>query len=362
MLKTLHCPNIVGGNVIHLSNAERELGLDSTIINVSKDYLGYSDNQGAFSREILRWRTYLKDFSTFDNIHYNYGQTLLPSRVNISGGTLQKLLRTIYNGLYAKPFEMKDILRAKRNSQYISVTFQGSDARRRYDNQGKICPLAEFVRKDYFTDKYDAIKVERIKLFKEYANKIFYVNPDLANFLPDTAEFMPYCNVDSNAIELLCNHNRADDNKFKIIHAPTHSDVKGTTFIRKAIADLQQKYDFIEYKEVVNLDHSELQKIIASCDLLIDQLIIGWYGGISVEAMSLGIPVIAYIDNAQLGVIPDEMRDDLPIISSSIDSLFDVLETITTGSRKELPSDETLKKFVLKWHNPVTIAKKINNL
>ena len=48
-----------------------------------------------------------------------------------------------------------------------------------------------------------------------------------------------------------------------------------------------------------------------------DQLFAGWYGGVAVEAMALGKPVLAYIRDEDLKFVPSKMASDLPIVRAT---------------------------------------------
>ena len=63
------------------------------------------------------------------------------------------------------------------------------------------------------------------------------------------------------------------------------------------------------------MTHGEALGRLAAADLVVDQLVLGWYGAVAVEAMALGRPVLAYIreDEAEdnpFGVeAPDRTHD-----------------------------------------------------
>ena len=95
-------------------------------------------------------------------------------------------------------------------------------------------------------------------------------------------------------------------------------------------------------------------------DVVVDQLFAGWYGGLAVEAMALGKPVIAYLREEDLHFIPTAMREDLPIIRSEPDVIYQTLEGVLTMPRLELLDlAKRSRAYVEKWHDPVEIAKRI---
>src|SRR5262249_48350106 len=95
----------------------------------------------------------------------------------------------------------------------------------------------------------------------------------------------------------------------------------------------------------------------ARADILVDQLLLGWYGGAAVECMALGKPVICYIREDDLKFIPEEMRQELPIIHASSATIYAVLKEWLTVRRHELPAlGRRCRAYVERWHDPLKIA------
>ena len=79
-----------------------------------------------------------------------------------------------------------------------------------------------------------------------------------------------------------------------MLHAPSNEDYKGSKYIYTAIESLKKKYKF-EFIKLQNLSKDELIEEILKCDLVIDQMLVGFYGILTVEAMLLQKPVVCYI-------------------------------------------------------------------
>ena len=47
--------------------------------------------------------------------------------------------------------------------------------------------------RNYYTEFADRLKAKRIRKWDKYAHHIYYLNPDLAQYLPERAKFLPYC-------------------------------------------------------------------------------------------------------------------------------------------------------------------------
>ena len=73
--------------------------------------------------------------------------------------------------------------------------------------------------------------------------------------------------------------------------------------------------------------------------------------------MALGKPVVSYIRDEDLGFVPAEMRDQLPVINATPESLYSVLRTWLTERRDQLPEvGRASRAFVERWHDPLKVA------
>ena len=173
---------------------------------------------------------------------------------------------------------------------------------------------------------------------------------------------MPTASVDPRHWQPTSSTSR-DDEPFTIVHAPSDRVVKGTKYVLKAVQQLQAEGMPLELILIENMAHSEARRAYERADLLIDQLLAGWYGVLAVELMALGKPVICYIREADLSFIPDQMRADLPIINATPTSLYDVLKEWLTVRRHELPErGRRGREYVERWHDPLKIAAELKSV
>jgi hypothetical protein len=355
---------MIGGNPQNLARAERRVGLDSWSIvleSVSFAYLAdeiYCEKQYYFCREIKRWKLLWRALYNFDVIHFNFGQSIMPTQIfKFSQENLTwKLLRNLYN-LYAIPFELIDLPLLKYTGKKIFVTYQGNDAR-----QGDYCKahfdltFANEVEESYYSSKSDQRKRKRIDKFAKYADRIFALNPDLLYVLPDNAQFLPYAHVDLEdwATPEITTRNSLCP---LVVHAPSHRRIKGTQYILEAVSRLKTEGINFDFVLVEGKTNAEARGIYEKADLLVDQLFAGWYGGVAVELMALGKPVVCYIREHDLQFIPSQMRQELPIINATPKTIYAVLREWLTIRKDELPTlGQQSRNYVEKWHNPVKIA------
>ena len=125
-------------------------------------------------------------------------------------------------------------------------------------------------------------------------------------------------------------------------------------YILEAVNRLQKKYSNIEFVLVENMAHKAAMKLYESADLIIDQVLIGWYGGFAVEVMKMGKPVGVFIREEDLQFIPNSMANDLrdSIININTSNIFEVLEQYVLQPKDLEEKSRKAYASVDKWHDP----------
>ncbi|GIQ68520.1 glycosyltransferase family 4 protein [Xylanibacillus composti] len=105
-----------------------------------------------------------------------------------------------------------------------------------------------------------------------------------------------------------------------VVHAPTDRQFKGSDIIIRTVRELQRKHQFA-FVLIERMSHREATRYLHQADIVIDQILCGAYGNVSVEAMAAGKPVIAYIHPELADTYPPGM----PVVSANPDTLRAVL-------------------------------------
>lgn len=367
-IRVLHCPTMTGGHPGQLARAERRLGLASIAVSLYVEPAAYETDEvvwrpgdGLARREFRRWRLIHRALRDFDVIHFNFGSSLMPRRVPLMPGEELRVsppLQVVAR-IYARLVELRDLPLLHRAGKGIVVTYQGTDAR-----QGDVTrdryELSLASVPGYFGDREDEGKRRSIAIFDRYADHIFALNPDLLAMLPDRAEFLPYAHVDPDA---WIPSYREPGEVVRVVHAPTRRGVKGTQYVIDAVERLQAENVPLTLELIEGLTHAEAQRLYEGADIVVDQLLAGWYGGFAVEAMALGKPVISYLRDDDLARVPAEMRVDLPVISATPDTIADVLRRLATSERLLLHElGRRGRAYVERWHDPRTVAARVKGV
>lgn len=349
-----------------LARAEREIGLASWAITAQQNYLNYATDEVLIGPTESRLKLELKRLPLlwrirrdFDLVHFNSGQTLMPQRVMRHVEQYPGLLLQLYQS-YVRLVELRDLPVLKAMGKGIVVTFQGDDARQGdYGAAHFDISAVHEVEHGYYTPESDAHKRWRIAQIARYADRIYALNPDLLHVLPPQAHFLPYANVDPR----MWQPEQTARNEIPVVlHAPSHRGVKGTRFVLEAIQRLEAEGVPFKFVLVEGLSNAEAKQLYHQADLLVDQLLIGWYGGLAVELMALGKPVICYIRETDVKFVPAEMRADLPIINATPQTIYDVLKLWLVERKDALPElGRRSRAFVERWHDPRRIAGQLKS-
>ncbi len=143
----------------------------------------------------------------------------------------------------------------------------------------------------------------------------------------------------------------------RVLHAPTNRLIKGTRHVEAAFERLRPRFPGVEFVTVEKLAWSELRDAMADSDVVVDQLFMGWYGMVAVEAMAMGKPVLCTIR-------PDfESRlVDCPIVRCTADDLAERLAAVLSDGTDRQALGEASRAYVEREHAAPVIASRLVTL
>jgi glycosyltransferase involved in cell wall biosynthesis len=355
-VRILHAPFNTGGHPVELAMAERDLGFTSESVQLGRHAFGYRADKtfgkSLFAIELYRYYLLIYAIKKFDIIHFNSGISFFPKKFYPPRTDRYTLRQRIYN-VYAHMLQMQDVKILRWFGKGIVVTFQGDDIRSL--NPFSDSQLAQST--PTYSDRKNRNNLKISAKWAVLAHQIYYLNPDLKEYIGGKSDFMAYASVDPKKI-LLPQTNNLANKPFTFLHAPSDRATKGTKYIIDVFKELSQQNVNVELIIMEQVSHQEILSALKECDAVIDQLLVGWYGGFAVEAMANKKPVIAWIDPGQLANTPTGFSSELPIISASRDELGSkVLELINLSPSKRQELGEKSRKFSEDWHSPTSIAK-----
>lgn len=318
-MRVVHAPTEIAGQMGILCRGLKSLNIEVNGYNWFHSYLGYRDhvvNTDAY--ELIRLIDPLVKYS--DIFHFHNGNTMLIDHVDLPyiAGVGKKVLMHHWGN---------DVRSSKRSLSLNSYHM----------------PLS------YLTDKQIH---DRLVFLSRYIKTAIVQDYELYPYVQDYYE-------DVRVIPLAC-----DMTRFKpaypsesvtapvIIHAPTNRDFKGTEVVEKTIRQLQGKRAF-HYVTVERMSHQQALQTYLSADIVIDQILCGTYGMLSVEAMAMGKVAVAYVRDDVRNRLPEE----LPIVNAHQDNLYDVLDHLLVNPEQLRPIGQAGRRFVERHHAVEYVAQ-----
>lgn len=331
-LRVLHGSVDLTKRITTITEALRDKGIYVKSLNYIPKHIGYSsdyimDVNLMDSGSIILDRTIdaaSKLISRFDVFHFHYGMSLEFNHSDLC--VLNELKKKVLMHFWGQDVRMHS--KAAELNPYYPIQGNNDDEIKR-----KLEKMSKYISCCVISN------AEVNEYVKEYFSNVKQISPmfDVNQYKPD------YIN----------------ENKKKIIilHAPSSQESKGTKYIIQAIDDLKLKYN-IDFRLVQNTLHERAIQLYRDADLIIDQVLLGSYGQLSIEAMALGKPVICWISDFMKENYPKE----LPIISANPQNIREKIEYVLNNRDILYELGIKGRLFVEKYHNIDTIIPEIIDL
>ena len=367
-LRILHLPVDLGGHARALAAAQRRLGHDAVSVSLEHSPLGFNGDvclglphgsRGRLARrEWGRLRLFWRSLAWADVIHCHFGRTLASLRaVPLPDPSRHGLVERLTVGV-ARMLWLQDLRAWHRLGKRVAMTFYGDDIR----------PVDLALRRNPWThlaeptlrarlEPRDAAKARLAAALARHGVAIFATNPDLLAALPEGATFLPYAHVEPARHAL---RPPAAEGPLRLLHMPTDRAVKGTALFEEAVRRLRDAGARMDLTILEGRPNAEALAAIAAHDVLLDQLHVGWFGGVAVEAMAMGKPVVAYINPRDEALVPPAYRAALPVLRADPADVMAALARLVAMPRAALrDAGARGRSFVETWHDPDTIARQV---
>ncbi|MDQ6418342.1 glycosyltransferase [Paenibacillus sp. LHD-117] len=296
-MKVLLSPHGIG--IGTLAQALRSQGVNAAACSFSDDAYAYLSDRclrlnkhSNKSRQAIRKAFMEEAVRTYDVFHFHFGETLLPDKSDL------KLLK----GMGKK----------------LVMHHNGSDAR--------VLSIARSHNNPYVLVKETWPETRVQESMKRIAAYIDHAIINDYELFPFVEPYYKYVHVVPYAINVhrVMPRYPAPVSVPLVVHAPSHREVKGSEFVVAAVDRLKNEGYAFDFRLLEGLPHDEAKKLYAQSDIIIDQLRIGTYANLSMEAMAMGKPVICYIREDLRHTFPGE----LPIVSANPDTIYRELKSL----------------------------------
>lgn len=289
--------------------------------NTFHSYLGYKDH--LVNTDVFKIRKIFRNLlNNFDIFHFHYGTTIWP--------------------------DLRDVRELKASGKKIIMHHWGNDVR----FHGMAKTRNPYV---YTGDSPPDRQIrENLKTLSRYFNEAIVQDYEVAAYV---SPYYQKVHVLPLAINLKRFRPAYPDPAKKrplILHAPTNPQFKGTKYIEAAIRQLKAKYKF-DYRRVEKMNHKMAVRLYQEADIIIDQVLCGSYGLLSVESMALGKPVVTYIRPD----LKNKFPKDLPIISASPENIAGQLSFLLKNPELRRNLGIRGRKYVNQVHSVEVVVKKL---
>jgi hypothetical protein len=317
-----------GGIAFKIAEGLRINGIkaDSLVIDNHSFSYGYHkmlkfvDNKHTFLNRLIKYYYFLKHTLMYDVFIFNTRSTMLSKKGDL------KILK---------------VLGKKTAMIYVGCDIRDKDHYLSSSNKYTVCKNCSTAYQDMIRcimkDKYSETDVIQKDVSRSFSHPfdagILNGNYNYLYLLLELDQYKPKYDINKT---------------IKIVHIPSDDGIKGTNYVINAIEILKSENLNFEFEVVRNRSHKETIEIIRNSDILIDQMVAGWYGLISIESMALGKTTVCYINNKLYEYLPD-----LPIVDLNPDNLADGLKKLIIERDKLQGYGIAGRKFAEKYHDHI---------
>jgi len=326
-LKVIHLPYGIG--ISALSQALRTQGIDATSCSLRNHHYAYmADIRMHFDPsekgDELRTAFFMEAVKKYDIFHFHFGETFFPDRRDLD--IIKNYGKKMVVNHRGSEVRMLSVARSF-NNPYVHVKRSWTDEKKIHAN---LKLLSTYIDHSIVND------FELSPYVEPYYKKI-HVLPHAI----DADQFQP--------------HYPSEDFRPLIVHAPSRREIKGTEFVLAAVERLTKKGFNFDFRLIEGLPHTEALKLYQQAAIVIDQLQIGAYGHLSVEAMAMGKPTVCFIREDLRNSYPS----DLPIVSANPETIYDVLKNQLRHPERWKRLGEQGRIYVRNHHNLDKVAQKL---
>ena len=278
-------------------------------------------------------------------------------RVKAQGATLVRYLddsfdifyfwhRSFIDGKHLSDLSGFDLPLIKARDARIAYRFTGYDGRIPSIDK-KVNPYSPF---HYGFDPPVPEDIQRRynDYIVEYVDQFVVQDPEMAQFAPSGTKILPRGLDLAQWIE----HPPLPTDRPLIVHASSDDLIKGTKFVLAAVERLHDEGLKFDFKLIQGMQHAEARKYYEKADIIVDPLLIGATGVLTLEAWALGKPCVVNLRRDLFE--PFYKTKDLPVGNANPDTVEEVLRMLITDADLRADLGRRGRALIEKWTPPKT--------
>jgi len=130
-------------------------------------------------------------------------------------------------------------------------------------------------------------------------------------------------------------------------------DQKGVRFAKAAAEALKREGRKIDYIVLDGVPLEAMKYYYQQADIVIDQFTTGWHGNVSVEAMAMSRPVLCYLSDEALRLLPEGN----PIVNTPADRVKEKLSELIEDRKLRQDIGRQGRNYIEKYYDSLKVAK-----
>ncbi|GAA4283358.1 hypothetical protein GCM10022261_08890 [Brevibacterium daeguense] len=317
-MKVLLAPSNVANQSTSMAAGLTDLGYDVEVWNFGESPNDFPVDRVFSPKSVEDYFSILVESieASFDVFHFQTARSLIPSRSGLP--------------------QMWDLPLLRSLGKRVIVSFHGSDIRRASHHSRDRWSFYRYADIPCDEEKIDV----RLALIHTFAHQttvssvLDSVYAPGAKYLPKTLRMSDYDMVGQV-------HRRRP----VVLHASRRRETKGTSMIEEALGALSGTLDF-EFRVIEGVSHQELLKAIAEADIVVEKLLGGDAGVLSLEAMALGKVAVARISDEVIAAHPS-----IPVVNANPDTFQEVISDLIEDAQKRKELGEAGRAYVESEHS-----------
>lgn len=225
---------------------------------------------------------------------------------------------------------------------HVALVFRGSEIRNPAGHAARErwSPFAE--PSDPLTEKLQGISDVSRRALMTYGVPVFVTTLDLLDDVPNATWLPQALDLGMWAPgEAILQRPRP-----VILHAPSSTMLKGSHWVDEACQPLHDA-GVIEYQHLRDVPFAEMPSRIRKADIVIDQLALGSYGVLALQAMACERMVIGHVSDRVRG----RLGEPLPVLQAEPPDLRRVLENVLAEAEWARSFARRGREYVLRFHS-----------
>jgi len=322
-------------------------GWDKNLRLTSKVIKGRSYGINAFFRHLKVGKFVLECIRDYDVFHFYSGWSLFPGKEKSCP-------------LFPRYKDLPILRSLGKKIVFYHIGCRDSKLRSNFAKHDPcLCSICRVGLSGLCSDEETTL---RCLMEKRYGHVLINGIPDMSDFDRE-AVYVPAA-IDLDMWRLDKNENLSSSGTVKVVQVTgnleSRGDVKGIGYTKRAVEKLKESGYSVELVTIDRVPSRSMPSVIRSADIVVDNLLFGWYGLTAIQAMALGKPVIAYIREPWLRFHCERFPAP-PVIGTHPNNLFETLKELI--SKQDLPKIGLQgPRYVSEVHDPLKIGQKLIEL